>query len=191
MLWLCLLQGLDAETLEDRERAVRDLIEREDEPAARQALNSSDPEVRARAAEVLEALRWNLLEGGIGAFLASEECPPDDVRRLRADGLRNVRIYRCGERILALQANGDKELSEPYVSPDFALRALRNVRARTPSDRLRIARASVLLMDPEKEVPPCDFVSEDAAEVSCGLWILRYSPDGLLEGLMFCGGKLD
>lgn len=151
MLWLCLLQDLGAESIEERERAVRELIEREDERPARQALTSPDPEVRARAAEALEAIQWIKLERGLPAFLAEQELPPDDFHHVPCE-LRGTRIYRTGlgwhSRLLALRLDARIRLSEPFAEGEqtFAVDVLRDRRARSDVERVALARTCVALL---------------------------------------------
>ncbi|HEX7900233.1 MAG TPA: hypothetical protein VF950_20870 [Planctomycetota bacterium] len=153
MLWM-LLQGLGADSIEERERAAREMIERRDEAAARRALTSSDLETRARAADVLDAILWASLERAIPAFLADQELPSDDVQPLRTPfDLRGARIFRTGRgwnrRLLSLRLDRGIRLSEPFSEgmQDFVVDLLRDRRARSDEERVAVAKDCVALMD--------------------------------------------
>lgn len=196
VLWLCLFQGLDAESLEDRQRAVHELIERGDEAAARAALTSSDPEVRARAEVALDAIRWNVLERALPAALAAEEVPIEDLHRLTFDELRSGRVYRGGDHLVVLHADGVLHFASPrsHTGQDFAVEALRSIRARTSTERKELVRAALRLMtELDKTLPEDELVWEESEErVCCGNWRARFTREGRLESLLLSwSGKMD
>lgn len=190
-----MLQSLDAETLEERVRAVEALIERGEVPP-REALDSPDPEVRLRAAEALEAIRWQALEHKLPSFLAAEEVPVEELRRLPFDEIRNLRVYQAGDHLVLLDASGATSLANPRTAfgQDFVIEALRDVRARSPAERRSLTRAAIRLLwalSGNEHLPPDEGYREDSAATTwLGGWSLSFNARGCLEGMWYWSRSL-